>query len=482
MSSSTLADSSSASSAMKKLYKQLEMATQDIASSFGSASSSSTAQGKNLTLCNKLEKDVSKIKSSYWRVDDSTNDDCLSKLSSLSIDEDLVATGSTGNHDNLHIYSLDTQKTLMTHLTTISLPDIHSLQWLYDPLKKEQESCDMKFLLSGHSKGIVNLIMVPMGVDSQIANAQIIKRFNHEKHVENSNTGFRIANNGKPTNVVYDISVTPQQWTRWNKNSLISLYKENIFLWDTTRSRMPILASRTNGITTFDTNHERDGLLALAGSFGISLFDLRDAQTSCFSTPFFIPDKRNKDSVCVKWCDENTNYLCSADVNDRLTIWDIRNMKPMATLEAHTDSITSIQWKKLQNLYSSSKDGSVIYWDLSSLTHDNSEINPIKCTTKNSFNMDVTYNEIGTSIPVSNNSIVSMVSVDDNMTLTMDDSFLGLHVRHQQTKCHSPTSTLVDPMEFSFKNKQNHPPESPAVSLTETLVPSSGKATNELAY
>ncbi|QPG74342.1 hypothetical protein FOA43_001669 [Brettanomyces nanus] len=438
------------SSEMETLYNHLARGQEDFIS---------TSNDRDLPVLNKLKENISRIRSSYWRIDESSNNDelGLSKLSSLSVDEDLVAIGSTSDCENLRIYNLDTEKILMTHLSTISLPDIHSIQWLYDPTKRDDtpktlpEDDSIRFLLTGHTDGVVNLTMIPIGDNAGIPNAQIIKRFNHEKHVSENDSCLRIANNGKPTNIVYQLEVTPKHWKTCNKNSLISLYKENMFLWDTTRSRFPILKNKTKGVSAFDANEKTDGLMALAGSFGVSLLDMRTCDNSGFSSSFFIPDKMNKECLTANWCKENSNYLCSANLDDQLTIWDIRNLKPLAVLESHSDNITSIQWNKFASIYSASNDGTLIYWDLSILNFSQDVHIPdgsqtVRCTTKNSLNLDVTSNEIGTCIPVSNNSIVAMKSVGDNMTLTMDESFLGLHTRIENVgdrRSSSSMATLV---------------------------------------
>ncbi|VEU22991.1 DEKNAAC104020 [Brettanomyces naardenensis] len=406
---------------------------------------------EELPTFNKFKEDISQIRSSYWRIDGSSEPnpmECLTKMSSLSVDGRLVAIGSTSDYDNLRIYDLDTNKTLMTHLNTITLPDIHSIQWLYDPSDDNGSSSSndddsIRFLLTGHIDGISNLTMIPIGDNSEIRNAQIIKRFNHKKHLNNAPDNHLVANNGKPTDVIYQQAVTPRSWKTCNKNSLISIYRENVFLWDTTRSRYPILTNKVKGISSFDANIENDGLLALTGTFGVSLFDMRSSGSDCF----FIPDKLNKECTTVSWCKEDPNYLCSADLKDQMTVWDIRNLKPLATLDAHSDSITSIQWDNLGSIYSSSNDGRIIYWDLSNLNLSAGHEECIKCTTKNSFNMDFTYNEIGTCIPVSNSSVVAMLSVGNGMTLTMDETFLGLHSKVEKSSDgdrRSSAATLVE--------------------------------------
>lgn len=402
------------------------------------------------SLLDKYKASSSRIKSSYWRVDMPT-DDCLSKLTCLSVDRELVAVGSTASHDNLKVYGLDQAHTHMVHKTSISIPDIHAIRWLYNPNEDTDEEDPIKFLLTGHSGGIANLIMLPLASDSGIENAQIIKHFNHDKHITDT-SDIRIANNGKPTNTIYKMDVTPYCWHSCNKNSMLSIYKESVFLWDTTRSLYPVLKSKARGISSFDTCLSTDGLLALSGSFGISLFDMRSA-ISGSDASFFIPDRMNKECTEITWCKQDSNYLCAADLDDTLTIWDVRMLQPLASLESHSDTVTSLQWNKFDSLYSSSSEGSVIYWDLSLL--DKNATKPVKCTLKNGFNTDVSYNEVGTLLPVSNNNVIDMVSLTDMETLTMDQSFLGLHAKIEDQQIEAPQNNSSDTLvEFRQSVKQ----------------------------
>ncbi|GMG60224.1 unnamed protein product [Ambrosiozyma monospora] len=211
------------------------------------------------------------VKSHYWKIDSSNKD--LDQPSSrpifntsFTIQDNNLAVGSNSDFENLRIYKLDSSNNYLTHQSSISLPDIHSLRWLYNVTENPSDMQDFKFLLSGHTQGVVNLTMVPTDQHS-VRNAEIIKRFNHAKHITSDSTNMKMTIGDKCTNTIYKLDVTPRSWKSCNMNSLLSIYRENIFFWDTSRSNLPILKNKVNGITSFDASRYQDSLLALSGEF-----------------------------------------------------------------------------------------------------------------------------------------------------------------------------------------------------------------------
>ncbi|ODV87711.1 hypothetical protein CANARDRAFT_5026 [[Candida] arabinofermentans NRRL YB-2248] len=402
---------------------------------------------------NRLNEPSMKLKSNYWKIDNSNLSDDFDSLTSISVNKSLTAVGSNANSENLKIYNLNQSNNFLTHLTSITLPNIHSLKWLDnvigdDDVDDDGESID--FLLSGHANGIANLTMIPNVSSPTFTNAEIIKRFNHEKHLTvDYDNSIKISNLNKPTNVIYQIDTTPTSWKTCNKNSLLSIYKENVFLWDTSRSSYPILKNKIKGLSSFSANPKQDGLLSLGGSFGISLFDMRSSSTTGYaSSSFYIPHKKNVETSLTCWCKEDPNYLVASTMSNELQVWDIRSLNPIITLTAHADEITSLIWTKFDTLYSSSKDGKIIQWDLSNVKLNSQSGDMIKGSLKNGFNLDPAVSEIGTMIPASNNSIIAMVSVtnpdiavdDDDHTrvLSLDNSFIGLHSQIQEDSVPPP--------------------------------------------
>ncbi|GMF01349.1 unnamed protein product [Ambrosiozyma monospora] len=159
---------------------------------------------------------------------------------------------------------------------------------------------DFKFLLSGHTQGVVNLTMVPTDQHST-RNAEIIKRFNHAKHIASDNTNLKMTIGDKCTNTIYKVDVTPRSWKSCNMNSLLSIYRENLFFWDTARSNLPILKNKVNGITSFDASRYQDSLLALSGEFGLSLFDMRVQNNVNMSTPLQPQTTTSPSGISEKW-------------------------------------------------------------------------------------------------------------------------------------------------------------------------------------
>ncbi|GMG43177.1 unnamed protein product [Ambrosiozyma monospora] len=253
-------------------------------------------------------------------------------------------------------------------------------------------------------------------------------------------------------------------------NSLLSIYRENIFFWDTSRSNLPILKNKVNGITSFDASRYQDSLLALSGEFGLSLFDMRVQNNINLSVPFCIPHDLNysQQATMVKWCNTDPNYCATATTNNNVTIWDIRKMVPLAELHTTTNEfyqarlplkeITALEWVDTCNLYTSSYDGSIVHWDMENSQFTNAQ-SILKCSMKSNpvnahkypvsassseyststtslgsypsttTSVDVHSRECGTVIPAANTPIVDLKTVDGDKILSLDESFLGLHYK-----------------------------------------------------
>lgn len=155
----------------------------------------------------------------------------------------------------------------------------------------------------------------------------------------------------------------------------------------------------------------------------------------------------------------NTNILAAGHGDGVIRLWDIRKQDSyIAELYGHNDySITtSMEWNN-NDLFTGSKDGNIIHWDLSNISkdsrweeNDNTKL-PISCGLKEGFN-SIEFNgkankletkldqyQCGTILPASNSSIVAMCSTttttssndpDDEeiKILSIDSSsFLGVH-------------------------------------------------------
>ncbi|VUG19989.1 DEBR0S6_05116g1_1 [Brettanomyces bruxellensis] len=437
MSSPTLRSSSA--SVIEDLYRKIDETTQEVLTD--SRSSMDTS------LNEKEDEQEYKIKSSYWKLVSHANNkpgNSQPKLECISAVDSIVAVASSEKRSNLRIYGLDTEMHRMTHISSISLPDIKCLEWLYDPTDDQSEN-ELRFLLTGHSNGIVNLIMVPLAPTCGVEHAQIIKQFDHKKqllyYTGEMDSHTSISRPTSSLNQILQMQVTPKTWTRCNRNSMLSLYGEHLFMWDTSRSSRPLLCTRTGGTSCFDSNPSTDGILALSGRFGVSLCDLRQTQQQ--ASLLFIPSQYNKESVAVSWCKSDPNYICSASIDSTVMVWDIRMLKPVACLKQDTPGINSVSWDKKESIFSSSDDGKLVHWNLNDINIDNIDrtSQPIICTTHDGHNTDVTISEIGTPIYASEEKIINMTSCTANESiLTIDKQFLGLHSRMTEGRPRSSSS------------------------------------------
>ncbi|OWB77227.1 hypothetical protein B5S32_g1388 [[Candida] boidinii] len=424
---------------------------------------------------NKIRKD---------KLSSSNNQFIDSQITSIALHENnpFVAIANSSDDSNLMIYDINTNDSTLIHLQTITLPGIHSMKWLYDVNSSvlthsksnhsevNTDENNYSFLLTGHDRGYVNLTRMsdPRDINDEGAGAEIIKRYNHQKHINKDYESCKASKSFKNNNLISSLNITPKNWKSCNLNSLISIYKENVFLWDSSRSSVPILKTKSRGVNFSDPCPNRDGLLGLGGSFGVSLFDMRSKDNLGLTSSFFLPHEDNdKQSTILKWSNNNSNYLASGELSGLIKVWDIRVSKPLLCLKGHTDEITSMSWSNSNNgdLYSSSKDGNIIHWKLSTINDnniDNGSSNNVyesynnndssimkEVTVVNSVNLQKNFDthkiidtsennnnlyKCGNVIPVSNTSIVDFITIIDEedeencKLLTIDQSsFLCLH-------------------------------------------------------
>lgn len=390
------------------------------------------------------------FQSNYWKIDheEKSSTSYIPTNTSLSIDLDTVAIGSNYLTENLKIFQLTTNS--LIHLASITLPDIQNLKFLESV---SLPPYDFKFLMTGHSNGIAHLSTIPLVDNSSYQNAEIIKRFNHKKHIKlnsNSNSNSIIKNrlclnNGKISTAITSIQLTNHHWKSTPLNSMISIYDHHLFLWDTSRSKSPLSLIPINGISNSSINKNVDSLVAVVGDFGVSLLDLRTGKESNNNkTSVYIPKPilnsstiSNKYNGCtyVEWCETNENYLATAQPsNNSVYLWDIRKMEPITELSGFSDSVTQIQWSG-NTLWTGDDDGYLTKWNLKNL--DN--LKNHKCIISNKKRLTDTWDssltgksskpiECGQSMKISNSKIISMDynSQNDNITC-IDGSFLSTH-------------------------------------------------------
>lgn len=415
------------------------------------------------------------VKSNYWKIPDESMN-----LTSMSINKNqggnpILAISSGKSESNLFIYELNLFNNHLIHHHTISLPNIHAMKWINNT----------RYLVTGNNKGYAHLVSTPKLATHDVFNtnsnghfdyddddeddnnsAEICKRFNHRKHLKQNQLENTISTPIKHLNFLN------------NHENLLSIYNDYLFYWDIKGCHQqtrpsPISISTVSGIKNFDvlennhtsTNTSNANTVAICGLFGVSLFDLRDCQ---FNIPNYnttqIHDKtkssyRKLSANIVKWNPMNTNILAAGHGDGVIRLWDIRKQDSyIAELYGHNDySITtSMEWNN-NDLFTGSKDGNIIHWDLSNISkdsrweeNDNTKL-PISCGLKEGFN-SIEFNgkankletkldqyQCGTILPASNSSIVAMCSTttttssndhDDEeiKILSIDSSsFLGVH-------------------------------------------------------
>lgn len=382
------------------------------------------------------------IKSNYWKIPDCDMNLTALAASDPSSDSPLVAISSANCESNLFIYELDTLHHYLTHHTTISLPNIHGLAWV--------PGHSLRFLVSGNNKGYAHLVLVPLparrGGSEEDESAEIVKRFNHRKHLKSVNKDPAL--HSHHTTCVSKLGFS-------GDDALVSIYDDTLFVWNmndcTTGLRpRPLLISVVPGIRNFDVNPFDAGTLAICGSFGPSLYDTRSAT---YSVPTAPPPSRLANTVLagiVKWHPTNEHVMACAHDDGVVRLWDIRKNETFSEITGHRGKqVTTMSWNH-GDFFTGASDGNIVHWDLTSDVRgalDTAGEAVQQCTLKegiNSVSFDATSNTIvdkvherqcGTLLPALNNRIVAMCQIGaskssaaDCNILSIDTlAFLGLH-------------------------------------------------------
>lgn len=382
------------------------------------------------------------IRSSYWKINNSEtgiNNTFISGLPSntaLSKEADTVAVSFNYADENLRIYQLAANS--LIHLASVTLPDIHSLKFL-KPVSKPPY--DFKFLLSGHSNGIMHLSAIPLTESSTFQNAEIIKRFNHRKALETSHGGgiFQrgplMLNNGCSPTTITSIDLSSASWTSAPLNSTIVVYDHHLFYWDTTKSSKPVSITIKTGISNAATNKYLNSLTAAVGDFGLSLMDLRtqDSQSNA----------RKYSGVgysSAHWCTTDENLLATvAAESNELQIWDIRKLQPVATLTEFSGKINDVKWKG-KTMWVAQSSGNLSKWNVPFKT--------VNTTNSESFESSNDNNIAGFEIQISNSNLLSIELMEERPSedgiVCIDELNLSTH-KSNRKKCTAGTEVLQYP-------------------------------------
>lgn len=306
------------------------------------------------------------IQSNYWKINNEhdcniTNADAVYPTNiAMSKEADTLAVSSNALNENLKIFHLTNNS--LIHLASVTFPDIHTLKFL-KPVS--EPPYDFKFLLSGHSNGIMHLSTIPLTEGSIYENAEIIKRFNHKKALEtirDTKTVGRksyILNNGLPSTTIASIDLSSSTWTSSSLNSSVVVYDHHLFYWDTTKSTKPISILGKPGISNAVTNKHMDSLTAAVGDFGLSMMDLRMNGYNQSSI------KLNESGyTSAHWCESNENLLATVSSDPNIVqLWDIRNLKPFNTLNEFSGKINDLKWRE-NILWIAQSSGKLSKWDI----------------------------------------------------------------------------------------------------------------------
>lgn len=375
--------------------------------------------------------------SSYWRVPDKS-----SYLTSIAMQHDsrICAIGSGASANNLFIYEVYPDE--VTHHQTVSLPEIHSLKWASPETQLGQMG---NVLVSGHKNGVAHLTILPDS-SSKDGHAEIIKRYNHVKHLRNSAQ----ESTTKPRSLrIKNLELTPKNWRCSPPSSLVTLCGDHLFMWEPNRSDVPLVMQKTNNTNTLGLCNDRDGVYALGRKRGVCIRDIRvrDRVNSGLKPPV-----ENDESVTsVAWNPfDGGNKLAAVHDRTVIKIWDIRSKEPLSVFKRHADTVNSLEWSSQSQLVSASEDGTVRVWDTDNTQDASWPLSNSNATDSSLDSGRSTWNEyvnrqnmgskldgfgndlLGGAIPINQSrQFVSMV-LDPQGTrtgaLTIDkDNFLGIH-------------------------------------------------------
>lgn len=330
--------------------------------------------------------------SSYWHIPDRNT-----YLTSIAAHEtnNLCAIGSGSTSNNLFIYEVYPDS--IVHHQTVSLPEITTLQWASP---KSQLGQMGNVLISGHKTGVAHLTLLPDAASRSGQNAEILKRYNHVKHLPS------LGSIGAPRHRsvrIKSLELTNPEWKCCSPLSLLTLCGDHIFLWEPNRSDVPLVMQRSPGTNALGMCNNRDGVYALGRKRGVCIRDIRirDKVNSGLKPPV-----DNDESVSmVKWNQfDGGNQLAAVHDHTTIKIWDIRHKKPLATYNNHLDNVTGLEWSARSELVSASADGTVRVWD----TSDAQDIGP----TRSNFDTPSSPTESCDSLETSEDSLHSLLGAD----------------------------------------------------------------------
>lgn len=372
------------------------------------------------------------VTSNYWKVPDNTmylTSMAIKRQAEEQDSEDVrIAIASGGSENNLFIYDLDIVDTYLTHQSTISLANIHSLQWV--------PQTD-NLLITGNDKGYAHLVSIPESDSDE--SAEICKRFNHRKHMKTVN---------KPTNNDYYSHTSIKRMCLNNGNrELLTIYDTNLFHWDihgahTQLKPSPMLITPIPGLMNLEPmSNNAPHQIGICGKFGVSLLDLRDHKFSVPKRDLSVKEQHNFQCNMMRWKPHDANVFAGAHRDGVVRIWDIRKQgESVGNFSGHTGRVTSMEWNN-GDLFTGGKDGNIIFWDL------NGSNGSLKnCGVKqglesvhfdpktNTVDKVLNQTQCGTVLPASNTNVVGMTSIrqrkDGASVLSIDgSSYLGVHKR-----------------------------------------------------
>ncbi|ODQ66961.1 WD40 repeat-like protein [Nadsonia fulvescens var. elongata DSM 6958] len=296
--------------------------------------------------------------SAYWSVPDPSR--YLTTIATHET-ENLIAVGGGGQESNLFLYELQPaispNESILTHHQTITLPGIHSLNWV-SPFHNLGGTNNNNMLATGHNDGFINLVLIPDAYSNE--SAEILKRYDHLAHLRPSRTTSTRINFFDLTNV---------NWKSCASSSIISLLSQHIFFWNPSRSDIPVIKQRIKGVSCLNASPSRDGIVALGGSLGISIMDLRVKNSPCLRPK----TNNNSASTNVKWSPFDPNVILSTHDDHHIKLWDIRAAGCFADINEHFDVINSIEWSLTTptEFQSASSDGTVRIWNVNNCDNRN---------------------------------------------------------------------------------------------------------------
>lgn len=244
---------------------------------------------------------------------------------------------------------------ILTHHQTISLGGIYSLAWL--PPKTHHYG---NVLATGHNAGLLHLVLLPDPYTASPASpAEILHRFNHPKHLTAISPENPLPS--VSSSRIRSINITSPAWSCCPTSSVVSLFSEHLFLWDSAHPQTPVIIQRTRHARGMHISPLRNGIVSLATDRGISIMDVR------FKNPTALaPPTTHAMASLVKWCPLDENRLVSVHDHNTIKVWDIRAGAPLLSLDGHYDRISSIEWSTTtpDEFASSAADGTVRIWDI----------------------------------------------------------------------------------------------------------------------